>query len=56
MLVRPKEFEATLEAPFENDRLGRQEHVKAICSAIAQMDGPAVVALNGGCPGDRYPA
>ncbi len=48
MLVRPKDFEATLKDPFANDKLGRQEHVKAVCSAIAQMDGPAVVALDGG--------
>ena len=48
MLVRAKDFEATLEAPFANDRLGRKEHVKAVCSAIAEMNGPAVVALDGG--------
>ena len=48
MLVRPKDFEATPEDPFANDRLGCEEHVKAVCSAIAQMEGPAVVALDGG--------
>ena len=48
MLVRPRDFEATPEDPFANDRLGREEHVKAVCSAIAEMEGPAVVALDGG--------
>lgn len=48
MLVRPRDFEAKLEKPFANDRLGREEHVKAVCRAIAEMDGPAVVALDGG--------
>ena len=48
MLVRPRDFEATVEDPFANDTLGRQEHVKAVCRAIAEMDGPAVVALDGG--------
>ena len=48
MLVRPKDFEAAVEDPFANDRLGRQEHVKAVCSAIAEMNGPAVVAVDGG--------
>ena len=48
MLVRPRDFEATLEDPFANDRLGRREHVKAVCRAIAEMEGPAVVALDGG--------
>ena len=48
MLVRPNDFEAACEDPFANDRLGRQEHVKAVCRAIAAMDGPAVVALDGG--------
>ena len=48
MLVRPRDFEASLEDPFKNDRLDRQEHVKAVCTAIAEMDGPAVVALDGG--------
>ena len=48
MLVRHRDFEVTLEDPFANDTLGRQEHVKAVCRAIAEMDGPAVVALDGG--------
>ncbi len=48
MLVRARDFEATSEDPFANDTLDRQEHVKAICRAIAEMDGPAVVALDGG--------
>ena len=48
MLVRAKDFDATVEDPFANDRLGRQKHVKAVCSAIAEMNGPAVVALDGG--------
>lgn len=48
MLVRPRDFDASSEDPFANDRLGREEHVKAVCSAIAEMDGPAVVALDGG--------
>ncbi|MDE0666780.1 MAG: P-loop NTPase fold protein [Acidimicrobiaceae bacterium] len=48
MLVRARDFEATVENPFADDRLGREEHVKAVCRAIAEMDGPAVVALDGG--------
>ena len=48
MLLRPRDLEATPEDPFANDTLGRQEHVKAVCRAIAEMDGPAVVALDGG--------
>lgn len=48
MLVRPKDFDASSEKPFANDRLGRKEHVKAVCSAVAEMEGPAVVALDGG--------
>lgn len=48
MLLRPGDFEATAEDPFANDRLGRQEHVEAVCRAITEMDGPAVVALDGG--------
>ena len=47
MRVGPKNFEATLNAPFANDKLGRQKHVKQSV-AIAEMDGPAVVALDGG--------
>lgn len=48
MLVCPRDFDASSENPFANDRLGRAEHVRAVCSAIAEMDGPAVVALDGG--------
>ena len=48
MLVRARDFEAMSADPFANDRLDRQEHVKAVCRAIAEMDGPAVVALDGG--------
>lgn len=48
MFVRARDFEAPVENPFANDRLGRKEHVKAVCRAIAEMDGPAVVALDGG--------
>ena len=48
MLVRARDFEATPEDPFANDTLGRQEHVKAVCGTIAEMHGPAVVALDGG--------
>lgn len=48
MLVRPRDFEVSLEDPFANDTLGRQEHVKAVCRAIAEMEGPAVAALDGG--------
>ncbi len=46
--VRPKDFDATVEGPFANERLGRQEHVKAVCCVIAEMNRPAVVALDGG--------
>lgn len=48
MFVRPRDFEASGEDPFANDILRREEHVKAVCGAIAEMDGPAVVALDGG--------
>ena len=48
MRVRPRDFEVTAEDPFANDTLGRQEHAKAVCRAIAEMEGPAVVALDGG--------
>ena len=46
--MRPRDFQTTPEDPFANDTLGRQEHVKAVCGTIAEMDGPAVVALDGG--------
>ena len=48
MLVRPRDFEAIPEDALIKDTLGREEHVKAVCRAIAEMEGPAVVALDGG--------
>ena len=44
----PGDFQMTPEHPFANDALGREEHVKAVCRTIAEMDGPAVVAFDGG--------
>ena len=37
MLVRPRDFEVSAGDPFASDTLGRQEHVKAVCRAIAEM-------------------
>ena len=54
MLVRPRDFQITPDEPFANDTLGRQEHVKAVCGAIAEMNGPAVVALDGGWGTDSW--
>ena len=48
MRLRPPEFEVNPDSPYERDRLGRQPRVEALCELLANVDGAAVVSVNGG--------
>ena len=49
MPLRPSEFEVTPENPYENDTLGRQRRVKALCNLLKEEAATAaVVSIDGG--------
>lgn len=47
MKVKPSQIEVTPNAPFANDVLGREEHIKNMVTLIEQSDEPVVVSING---------
>ena len=47
MRLIPDEFQATKESPFDNDRLDRESQVLGLCEIIRQVDGHAVVSIDG---------
>lgn len=46
MRLRPFEFTADPESPFEHDKLNRQEQVEALCRVLCGVEGHAVVSLD----------
>ena len=48
MRLRRREFAATPEAPFADDLLNREEHVKGFCGMLTGAETPFVVSLDGG--------
>lgn len=48
VLLRRREFAATPEAPFVEDLLDREEHVKGFCGLLTGAETPFVVSLDGG--------
>lgn len=47
MKLHPPEFSAEPDDPFANDRLGRQSQVKSFCEILLDVEGHAVVSLDG---------
>ena len=47
MRVRPDEFIVNRREPFIDDKLNRKGRVQALCGVIRQVEGSAVVAVNG---------
>lgn len=48
MRLRPSEFIVDPERPCAHDTLGREPRVEALCNVLAQVEGSAVVSVDGG--------
>ena len=48
MRIRPSEPVIEPDKPFKHDTLGRREQVVQLCDQIVSVDGPAVIAVDGG--------
>lgn len=48
MRLRPPEFNVDPDSPCAHDTLGRKARVEALCNVLAQVEGSAVVSVDGG--------
>ena len=46
--IQPKEIDVPVADPFENDLLGRKESIEALTRLLGSIEGPCVLAVDGG--------